>query len=290
MEFYRTFLMTSLAVLLTVGALSALVYILTIIVPKFFRRSRFNAAFSFSAFDVIENHTDIMRLLAVIKDQKVRFKIKLNNRGTSFNSALLNFDTSSLLIDALFPPEGNELIQHSNFITVSFTIREANHIPYIFRTMFLSGEIFQSYPALRIAFPQSIKRDQRRNFHRVEPSVQEPLYISFILDGSPLHCKIANISGGGVAFYTNVSKMTLWPGRHIDFASIILPHSTIRNCMAIVYTISQTAYPVLIDGKPFHFLCGAEYVDIDNATREKIIRYVIEKERDELKRVSREFE
>lgn len=290
MEFIRTFLMTSLIALLAMSALIGASYVFVSLARKFFRQRRSFVSFSLATFDIIENHSDIMQLLSLMHSQKVRFKIRLNNRGSSFNSALLKAEQSYLLIDALFPSEGNDLITDANFITIAFAVKEAENIPYIFRATFLSPEVYQGYPALRITFPQSIKRDQRRNYHRVEPSVHEPLYVTFIIDGSSSTNKVANISGGGVAFYTNIGKSILWTGKRIDLASIILPHYTISNCMAIVYTMSRTTYPVLIDGKPHHYLCGAEFVDMDNVTRDKIIRYVIEKERDELKRISREFE
>lgn len=242
------------------------------------------------SLDVIEDPLDVNAFLNKIIQQKARLIIRLNNRGESFNSALLKIDTPTLLIDALFPYEGNELIDHSDFINVKFIIKETDGIPYKFNSSYIMGENFKGYPALKISLPNSIERDQKRYFHRVEPSVIKPFYIKFFLDGSEIIEKVANISGGGVGFYTNLGKSVLWQGRHIDHVSVTLPGSPLNDCRIVVKTVSQIGYPVLIDGKPYHYYCGAEFVNLDDNTRDKIIRYVIEKERAELRRLTREFE
>jgi hypothetical protein len=72
------------------------------------------------SLDVIEDPLDVNAFLNKIIQQNARLIIRLNNSGKSFNSSLLKIDTPTLLIDALSPYEGNELIDHSNFINVNF--------------------------------------------------------------------------------------------------------------------------------------------------------------------------
>lgn len=241
-------------------------------------------------FDTIANQSDMYELLCTVIQNKIRVSITLNNRGPSFISLINALQPPTLLIEKLFPEEGNELIAHSRFITVGFTLKEPLTIPYTFDSFYVQNEICNGRHAFRISVPHNIKRDQKRNYHRVEPSVHKPLYITFQIDHSEITEKIANISGGGVAFYTNFGKSRLWAGRKIKLVSVSIPGIPVINCMAVIYTISKSEYPVFIDGKPYHYVCGAEFVQVDGVIREKIIQYVIESERAELKRLHREFE
>ncbi len=241
----------------------------------------------------IENRSEISTILKTVISQKVYLKVRLNGRRRSFLSTLLSIQSSTLLIDALFPPEGNELITDTNFLRIDFTLRETaiegSHIPYTFDVNYLNKEEMQNYPALRITFPQFIKRDQKRSYFRIDPPVNKPIYIHFFLDGQQTSAKIANISAGGVGFYTNQTKSVFWRNRKLKPVSIPLPGFPTIECAAIVHAHRQNDPPVLIDGNPVYYLCGVEFADLDTPQREIIIQYVIEKEREELRRLSREF-
>lgn len=243
--------------------------------------------------DKIESAADIRAVLKRALQQKCRFKVRLNARKRSFNSSLVQVTPSALIIDALFPEEGNMLIPSSRFLEVDFVLREAGkdflHIPYTFRSSYIHRDHFKGYPAIRIALPELIKRIQRRDYLRIDPPVKEPIYISFTVDENQVSKKIANISGGGVGFYTNLGKGVLWHGRRIDDVTIKLPDRSTVICSIAVQSISQSERPVLIDGKAYYYFCGAEYVDMPDNVREEIIQYIIEKERDELKRLSRGY-
>lgn len=42
--------------------------------------------------------------------------------------------------------------------------------------------------------------------------------------------------------------------------------------------------------KQCYLYCGAEFIDLDKVLCEKIVKYVLKKERDDLKKMSMEFE
>ena len=290
MEFFNTFFTVSAALFLLIISIITC----TVFIPYFFKKwlglrsqQQIKALLPLAE---IKEPSDIHTVLNMVIKQRSRFIIRLNNRGRSFSSILLKIDPQVLLIDSLFPYEGNELIDHSSFISVKFIIKEAKDVPYKFNSTYTASESFKGYPALKISFPEIVKRDQKRLFHRVEPAVNEPVYAKFSMDGNKMTEKIANISGGGVGFYTNLGKSVLWRGREIDRVSITLPDSPVINCLVIIQIVSQTGHPVLIGGKPYYNYCGAEFGNLDENTRNKIVRYVIERERTELKRISREYE
>lgn len=290
MEFLKAFFVSSMTIFLLIS----LLIIFSLLIAYFIKRWQIihnqQQKETSVSFDIIEEPSAILKILNTVIKQKARFSVRLNNRGRSFNSSLLKTDPPTLLIDALFPYEGNELIEHSRFINVGFTITEIEKIPYTFDSTYIQSEIFNGYPALRISIPNTVTRDQKRKYHRVEPSVNEPVYVKFVINDNEVREKVANISGGGIAFYTNLGKSVLWPGRKIEPVSITLPTLPIISCLAIVYTVAQVEFPVLINGNSYHYYCGAEFVNMDETTRDKIIHYVIEKERSELKRLNREFE
>ncbi len=241
--------------------------------------------------DRIETSSEVKNLLLNALDQRARVKVRLNGRRRSFLSGLIDVGGGYILIDALFPEEGNEMIKESEFISIDFQIREKGKktffIPYTFDSKFVKQEIFKGFSAIRIEIPTLIQRNQKRSYYRMEPSLKNPLFISFNVQGKEVVEKIANISGGGVGFYTNLSKEVLWKGLKIDNAAFTLPGYGEIICSVIIHSFMQNDNPVLIGGKPYFNYCGAEFADIDNATRNKIIAYIIKQEREELRRMHR---
>jgi len=72
-------------------------------------------------------------------------------------------------------------------------------------------------------------------------------------------------------------------GRVIEHPRIEMMETLHIDCMTIIYAVSQMRYPVVIRGDKYQYYYGAEFTAIGNDIREKIIQYVIDKERDELK-------
>ncbi|MCP4717537.1 MAG: hypothetical protein GY868_20645 [Deltaproteobacteria bacterium] len=243
--------------------------------------------------DIIRDAADIESILLKAIDQKQRLRVRMNERKRTFLSMLLKTSRSHILIDGLFPEEGNDLIDDADFITIDFTMRESVtdilQIPYSFKSAYIRQERHKGYPALRINFPESIQRVQRRQYLRISPPVNAPLFVTFELDNKSHTEKIANISGGGVGFYTNHSRATLCPGLRLTTVTIDLPDYIAFTCPASIHINTQIEQPVIIDSKPYYFFCGVEFEGIKEETRETIIRYVVEKERAELKRINREF-
>jgi len=273
-----------LIILVVVFVLAFLLYKLQL----FFKKS-----YSVARNEKIDNPADIKEILQTVMRQKSRFRVHLNARKRSFNSSLLEIRSRSLVIDSLFPEEGNDLIADSEFLRIDFTVRESDeegsYIPYTFDTTFVRKILLNNYPALRIDYPEFLKRDQKRKYFRIVPPVNQPLFIDFLLDGKQVTEKIGDISAGGAGFYTNYGKSVLYVGRRLDSLSIALPgHKTI-NCHAIVHSIAQNENPVLIEGKPFFYSCGIEFGGVERSVHHEIIQYVVEKEREALKRMNRGF-
>ena len=246
--------------------------------------------------DVLSSFEDIKTILSMAQKQRVPFAVRKNGMGKPFNSFLVKTDYSSsaLLIDSLIPEGGNELMVDSKFVGVEFffknTKEEYLNIPYTFHTVYLRRENYQNHPALRISFPESIKRNQRRDYNRVEPSIEEPIKITLELKDGKVIENMANISGGGVGFYTNLDKSVLWLGNKIKSVSFNLPDGTEITSQLIVRWVTKNVPDEIVNKKRLHFYCGAEFAELNEALRKKIILYIIEIEREELRRISKIFD
>jgi c-di-GMP-binding flagellar brake protein YcgR len=242
---------------------------------------------------VIDAPEDMYRVFKTVMKQKIRFQVRLNGRRRSYDSSLIEVRHDRLYIDALFPEEGQALIASSRFIEVDFMLREAigdfRHIPYAFRSAYLESVSIRGYPGVRIAFPERIRRHQRREYLRISPPVQQPLHVRLTVDGAEVQEKVANISGGGLGFYTRLGREVLWPGRQIQSAGIDLPNGARISCAVTVRKHALNDRTIMADRKPCPYYCGIEFTGADEQVRETVVRYVIERERDELRRLSREY-
>ena len=248
--------------------------------------------------DFINNPSDIHNLINLAIKDKTRIKLKINNREPSYNTSIIKkesiLNNHILLIDSLFPPDGNDKIQYAKSAIAEFSFKgiesKSNLIPYSFTTNYIDQKEYENIKSLRITFPKAINRRQKREFLRVEPSVNKPLFIKFKIKDKKMTQKIENISAGGVNFFTNLTKAVLWPGKRIEKVLITLPDQSQIKCPIIIKSIYQNNDPIILDGKRYLYSCGAQFLEIDNNVSNNIIKYVLEKERKELKHLHREFE
>ena len=286
-EFWPDVIFQNQIILILVIIFSAvLIYLLKSLLKK-------KSSLVFTSEKIVDPQ-DIELVLQTGIKQKSQFIIQLNGRGRAFNSSLLAIGSRHLTIDAVFPEEGNELIEDSRFIKIDFNVKEKDedlrYIPYTLNSTYIKSEIYKGYPALSISYPDLINRNQKRNYLRVSPLMNEPVYIKFQMKGRQHHVKIDNISGGGIGFYTNLDKSALWLGQIINPLFIEFPDASVIECSGIVQMASQNDHAVIIDGKPQHYYCGIGFKNMDNPNSNRIIQYVIDRERRELRRLSREFE
>jgi c-di-GMP-binding flagellar brake protein YcgR len=239
--------------------------------------------------DTFGHPEEIKTLLMMALRQKASLTIKINARGNAFISSIVEIPSfenpPTLLIDALSPKEGNEQIVKSEFISAEFSLKESINgylIPYKFTSHLLQLENYQGYPALRISFPKTIKKIQRRMYLRVKPSIKEPIVITLSLGNQDAQEFVYDISGGGLSFYTDLNASVLWTGKLIDSVSFVLPDGTAITSKLTVSSFSEKTE--VINGKHKHFFCSAEFVELTEKSRQNIIQYVMKREREELKK------
>lgn len=241
----------------------------------------------------IDTREEIRTILRMALRQKVRLRVRLNARRRSFISLFVDMGSDTITIDSLFPDEGNQLVESADFLTLEFMLRETGterlYIPHFFIASFICFDVVKQLPALRLTMPALIKRVQRRQYLRIDPPVNKPISVCFHIDGQDVQEKIANISGGGIGFFSNMAG-ELWRGRTLPEVSVALGDTTIIRTAVTVRMIERIDQPVLIDSSPRHYFCGAEFSGIDERQRDQVIQYVIEREREELRRASRQYD
>lgn len=282
--------------------LISLIFIITFLIAFLFqlwqKRQGKQATANILDANIFNTYNEIKTVLVKTQEQRLPIIIRKNAKGNSFNSSLIKIDSSSnsptLLIDSLIPEEGNELMANSKFISVDFALTETDNehssIPYTFNALYLQRETYQGHPALRLSFPKIIQRNQRRNYNRVEPSASEPIEITLNLGNIKAKENVVNISGGGVGFYSNLDESVLRLGKKIDSISFSLPDGTEITSQLIIRWVTKNIPKEILNKKHYHSYCGAEFIDLDKDLREKIVQYVIKRERDDLKKHSLEFD
>ena len=69
-----------------------------------------------------------------------------------------------------------------------------------------------------------------------------------------------------------------------------MPDGTEITSKLIIRWISKNEPEEIKSEKQCYLYCGAEFIDLDKVLCEKIVKYVLKKERDDLKKMSMEFE
>jgi len=271
-----------------------------IVFNQFFRKGCGNGGTvdAGSQTDIFKEHTRIIDILKRAVEQKARARVRINDQGKTYSSSLLKIDTSpgnsGIIIDTLFPAEGNERIHGSDFMGIEFNLDEAHHghysIQYVFNSFLLRSCMLNGYPALEISVPPAVRRGQKRCFLRIEPSINSPVYVRFFLGKSEYVQKVINISAGGMCFCSALNSSVLSVGKVIHDMVLDLPRGEQIKTSGAIRSAVNSEIPVVVDNIPHHTLCGIEFVGLENKMRDSVLRFVTERERLELKRLNRQFE
>jgi c-di-GMP-binding flagellar brake protein YcgR len=129
-------------------------------------------------------------------------------------------------------------------------------------------------PTISTARPLSIKRTQRRNFVRLDSNLS--LVFNIISDeldeaGKPLKGLTLDISGGGTRFESNLSL----PEGIVLEMNINLPRIGTVSALGKVVRTTATKNSV-----KKHYIIGVQFMIIEEKERDKIIRYIFDKQRE----------
>lgn len=152
---------------------------------------------------------------------------------------------------------------------------------YVFASTFLDKAI-TPLPVWVVSLPRDVRKVQQRSFVRVSARVETNItYVEPPAPGSAqaptartLQLETKDISGGGVGL---ISKVPLKHGQKVRL-QLYLPVDGAENRLELLGSVSRCERPQA--DLPVFWL-GIRYEDIQEADRQKIIRYVFKKQLEE---------
>jgi c-di-GMP-binding flagellar brake protein YcgR len=239
---------------------------------------------NFSKKTVDDNHllfssdlimqTQMRKNLEYVCQKNLQLIAVLDERVHTFSSIFLEIgkNNSFVVIDILIPDHGNQFLKTSAKMRIDYTIEG---IMYSFDTKFIEA-VNGRFPSIRIAFPSTIKKIQRRRHFRVSPSVDKPIIVRLI---KGIDEKVADISEGGLAIYTHLTERELALEKVFERLIFRLPHV---NCNIITKAVLRNL--IRGNGESIKNRCGIEFVDIGISDRGLIASYVLMRQRESISR------
>lgn len=214
-------------------------------------------------------------------ENKISTSLTIDDHAIEFMSMFIDADAKKrwIIIDSLIPKVGNEYIKKSKSLYMSYNL---NNVAHSFRSNYL-GSVSGEFPSIRISFPKAIESHQKRAYFRVEPSINESVPITIKINKEPpLEIKgpVRDISEGGVSITILPDIVDRFkPGTFLDEIDFILPQWGDIKTKGVVKTISEAM------GNRYH--CGIEFVELTDLYMDKIYRYVVHRQREELQKLDK---
>ncbi|MFC1591938.1 PilZ domain-containing protein, partial [Thermodesulfobacteriota bacterium] len=172
-----------------------------------------------------------------------------------------------------------KIIRHTKSINVEFSIPDpintTDDITYNFNAIYLRDEACGKQPALRISYPE------KRLYPRVDPSPAHPLQVTIFLGDTLSTEQLANISEGGLGFYSNVENPAASPWLRFKIA-FTLPDAMKIETMVVVRWYIALEKPKTVAGKQLKYYYGVEFEGLNIVQQETVVNYIIEREYESL--------
>ena len=215
-------------------------------------------------------------------EKKLPVSITIDNNSTTFMSTLIAFDPEEkwLIIDTLIPDAGNKYLRESESLNV---ICNENNSVNSFSSGYIGEVTYETYPSVKIRYPETIEVVQRRNYVRVDPSIIKPIVISFESDKLSqieINLPVRDISEGGVSLILPVDiGKQLSKGTIFNKVSISIPDRGKIITKGIIRS--------LLKGSPEKQICGVELVGLTEDQMDIIYRYVVERQKEKLRKAKK---
>ena len=235
--------------------------------------------------------------LQAICEESIPLELKIDDQEKTYKSIFAKLqrdDSPKLYIDLISPKEGNKYISKSRSVLLSYTFQNRS---FFFESDFMEIEK-KELEVIRLMNPRiieevvrkristaggtsresTIKEVDRRKFNRVTPSTDSPLHV--YLEYGKSKWEVTNISVGGTAFLTKLTKEKLKVGMAINNMGLSLPSETVKVVLPkVIVRDLQENHATTGDKKN---KCSVEFFELSSCDREKIEKY-IQKREEEIK-------
>jgi len=194
----------------------------------------------------------------------------IDERARTFSSTFIELGKGNdfVLIDLLMPKDGNRIIEESSRVIIDYNMEG---VMYSFEAKFVET-VKGRFSSLKITFPSIIKKIQKRSAFRVSPSMENPIVVE-IKEG--LIEEVADISEGGLAFYTRHTEGELSVGTTFEKLTFKLPtmHGQITT-KAVVRSFIKASVAGVKNK------CCVEFLNMKMPDKDAIAHYVVVRQRE----------
>lgn len=133
---------------------------------------------------------------------------------------------------------------------------------------------------IRVSFPKRLVKSQKRRFFRMRPLPTPPIFEVIVnTETVSAKCPVNDISAGGLAFVSGLDNELLTPGMIVNLEFCLLDGFVVK-VGGIVRSLSALESPPS-KGK---YRCGVEFVGISESIQDRIVRFIFNLQKEELKR------
>ncbi len=232
----------------------------------------------------LDKQEDIESVLLLTQLQDISITVTLRGVDEVFTSTFEEIATEidgrpTLLINPLSPSLGNKLVAAVRLMNIEFTLPDPTakekQNTYNFNANFIRKEKFEDKPVIRISFPE------KRRYNRVVPRPDQPITLTVDSPSGPTSQYLVNVSEGGVGFYTNFDESELEKDKHLHI-QLQFADGTQVDTKVVLRWISRFDTPMTIEGINYFCFCGAEFLEIEQDKLDYIIRYVHQRQEEQL--------
>lgn len=183
-------------------------------------------------------------------------------------------DGAHLLLERLFALiDGSDRIDIGKDATVEYMI---DGVGYTFETR--SIDIEEMDGCIKLRFPSRLAKIQKRRFFRIQ-TLSHVFDVIVNTETVSEKCQVSDISGGGISFLTDLGDDFLKPGMELKDLEFTLPNGYIVKTKGILRSHTATN-----DRDPRkRYRCGVEFVGLPESVRDKIVMYVFNRQKEEIK-------
>ena len=217
--------------------------------------------------NVYSKKQEINAILKGFANQKkpvILYPVPFNDEYTT---NILKVKDESITIDSMVPKSGNLKLIESSYIKAAFKFGSNEHF---FLSKLYNYEKEGDYFVFEIYKPIEILSLEKRKFFRIEPSLNEPVKISFFLNNKYFDSILFDLSGEGLSFLLDfpVEKHTVLEGVKIQFPGG-LPEITVRMEIRSIARLDNLKYKV-----------GAQAINLKPAEQDVFFKYIFRRQRE----------
>jgi c-di-GMP-binding flagellar brake protein YcgR len=241
----------------------------------------------------ITGREKILHHLRRVIQAQIHPAVIFEEKGEEFLTQILEIRGATgrdplVAIDELVPRGGQTQARQMRSLRCSYRL---NGDPFHFQAE-IREVVDSPTPSVVLGLPKEVVPQQLRHHFRVEPFTHSPVRILEIevpeIEIAPAEqakrCAVFDISIGGLAINTELPRSRLEPGTEIPHVVVELPGEQRLEFQAIICSVRR------LRGGAHRHRIGVEYSMADDRFRETLSRYIIEKQRTDIRRLKRELE